>query len=278
MLVKMLRCLMAGLLSLLFIASRADAQDNATAASAATIQLLAADTLQTGQYYDVTIQLDTVPEAWLASIEIGYDPDMLYIEGTQSRQPPITPGTFFGTENTTIVRNLTTNNQLNYVISLVAPAEIVAGSGTLGTFRVYPLQAGTTELSFITAELGTVTFTQVGDQRVGSDPRAVPVTTTDLQLTITGDTVTPIPEATATPAPTETPVAVAIVSSPDSPALNSEATLDPNAAFAVETPTPAVPTETDNQRQLITITLGLFIVAAFIGGILLTMWLNQRRK
>ncbi|MBZ0286034.1 MAG: hypothetical protein K8I30_00360, partial [Anaerolineae bacterium] len=44
-------------------------------------------TLQTGQEYTVSIQIENAPPAWSLNLEMAYDPRQLYIFGTQSGQP-----------------------------------------------------------------------------------------------------------------------------------------------------------------------------------------------
>ncbi len=169
-----------------------------------TLEIETAD-LQTGQEYWVTIQLDGAPSLWALNAEITYDPSMIYIIGTQSGQPVSRGELFSPPESTVIVRNTTRAGELTYTISMLAPADPIGGSGPVGAFRIYPLAPGTTELSFSRVEATTVTFSGTGDQRTASAPQPVPLTSQSLALTITGDPVTPPPEATATPEPTATP-------------------------------------------------------------------------
>lgn len=168
---------------------------------------LQADTteLQTGQEYTISIRVDNVPELWLATVEIAYDPEKLYVMGTVSGQP-VSIGPFFSEGPALDVRNVVENNRISYTVSQLAPAEVLGGSGVLGTFRIFPIAPGKTTLSFRQANITTMTFTGEGDQRVGSDPQPVPFTPVLLELNITGDPVAPPVEATPTPLPTETPV------------------------------------------------------------------------
>src|SRR5688572_16505544 len=108
--------------------------------------------LQTGQTYEIRIQLDGAVDLWLASAEIEYDPASVYVIGTKSGSP-VTKGTFFSPANSIIVLNEVDSSEVIYTVSQLAPADPVSGSGTAGSFRIHPLQAGTTVLRFRQAEL-----------------------------------------------------------------------------------------------------------------------------
>jgi hypothetical protein len=160
--------------------------------------------LQTGQEYEVTIQIENVAEFWLANTEIKYDPELVYVIGTQSGSP-VTQGLFFTTGSSMVIRNAVQDDLLLYAASQLAPADVLSGSGALGTFRIYPIAPGTTTLAFQRAEIYTTTFVEQNGERVGTDARPVDFTPVLLELTITGDPVLPPSEATATPTPTNTP-------------------------------------------------------------------------
>jgi hypothetical protein len=158
--------------------------------------------LQTGQYYDVEIHLDDADEVWVATVEISYNPQLVYVVGTVSGSP-VSQGPLFGSGDTAIIRNAIENRgEIVYTISRVGQVESVSGSGVLGTFRIYPLQAGETQLIFNHARLTAVDVSG-NDDELTVVPRTLEFTAALLDISITGDTVQPPPEATATPAPTE---------------------------------------------------------------------------
>jgi hypothetical protein len=137
------------LIAWLMIGSAAAQQQTNLSLQAVTTQM------QTGQEYEINVRLDNVPSLWLASVEIRYDPNKLYVIGTKSGMP-VRPGSMFAPETSVVVFNLVEQQRVRYTISEVAPAKPVTGSGVIGTFRVYPLSAGTTTLTFRQAELLTV--------------------------------------------------------------------------------------------------------------------------
>src|SRR5688572_26015302 len=108
--------------------------------------------VQTGQYYEVRIQVDGAVDLWLVSAEIDYDPEMLYIAGTKSGLP-VQRGALFSPADSIDVLNQVEDSQVIYTASQLAPAQTLSGSGVAGSFRVYPLKAGNTTLSFRQGEL-----------------------------------------------------------------------------------------------------------------------------
>ena len=160
--------------------------------------------VQTGQFYEVTIGIENVPSLWLADLEILYDPASVYIEGTQAGRP-VRQGAFLAPiEQSAIIRNAITTDHLVYTASLLNPANPLTGTGVLGTFRIYPLQSGVTQLTFSRAQLTTLTFTEQNGQRIPGEPQTVAFTPILLELQIEGSPVSIPDEATATPLPTLT--------------------------------------------------------------------------
>lgn len=161
--------------------------------------------LQTGQTYDMAIRLDGASDVWVVNVEVAYDPQRLYVIGTQSGSPVSQGPLFAPPESTVVVRNAVEQaGNLVYTLSMLAPADPINTDGVIGTFRVYPLSAGETSLTIRSAEVTGVTFTGSGANRTPSAPQEIPFTAVLTNLTITGDTVQPPPEATATPAATPT--------------------------------------------------------------------------
>lgn len=97
------------------------------------------------------------------------------------------------------------NAQLNYAISMFNPADPVSGSGVIGTFEVFPLLAGTTQLTFAQADVLSIEFILDENAQCSSgNPIDIEFLSVLLELNISGDPATPPPEATATPQPTST--------------------------------------------------------------------------
>jgi hypothetical protein len=150
----------------------------------ATLSLTTSTTaLQTGQEYEIAIRLDNAPDVWVTSLEITYDPSVLYILGTRSGSPIRQGDLFAPPEATVVVRNSVQADRMVYTISMLAPAAPARGSGVVGTFRIYPLTSGTTQLTFSQADLTALTFTGEGAERTGSNPQPVAFTPVLLEVT-----------------------------------------------------------------------------------------------
>jgi hypothetical protein len=265
------------ILLVLLLALPVTAQDS-TAAPSGTLALNITETnLQTGQYYDVTLAFEAVSEAWLLSTEITYDPQVLYVYGTQSRSAAITPGNFFDSTLSVILQNYVLDNKLNYLVSLVAPAEVTQGSGIVGTFRIFPLTSGVTTLSITNIEISSVTFTRNGEQLSASNPYPVIVTTRDLTLTISGEQATPPPEPTPTPYIPPSPTPFATVDSTEGAAFEVQLTVTA-AAFATQIATPTTVIVNNSISPMLIVAIVLIVIAAFGGGILLTLYLTRQKS
>lgn len=235
--------------------------------------------LMTGQFYTVRIDVEGIDRLWLADVEVEYDPAVLFIAGTNSGSP-ITAGDLMPSASAINIFNRAVDGTLKYTRSMLAPAEPVSGSGTLGTFRIFPLQAGDVQLRFTLADMLYVEFTETeAGERVGNDPERLDVQPVLLTLSITGDTVTPPPEQTATPTVTPT----------DEPAVTAEAeeTITPsvtplvNVTAAPVTPTPLelIP-ELDGEDNtgadpIILVGIGLVVLAGL--GLLVLFIMGRRR-
>lgn len=233
--------------------------------------------LQTGQTYTFTLQIENIEGLWLAGMEIAYDPEMLYILGTASGQP-VTPTDIFSAGSFTLDNRVNADRVL-FMASRVAPDEPFSGSGAFGTFQIFPLQAGTTQIAFRTAQMTKVNFVEQDGRRIGESTEELPFTPVLLELTITGNAVTPPPEFTATPtaSPTIDPTLfVGEGTAPVEPTLvNVTAAPRPGA-----TPTPLALLETPDTPAessgvpLLAIAAGIIIVSVL--GLLAV--LIQRRK
>lgn len=244
------------------------------AAQEQTYLRLQADTteMQTGQEYTVQIRLDNVPSLWLASLDISYDPNRLYIIGTKAGSP-VRPGDFFTPDSSVVIFNSVETATIRYTISQLAPADVVRGSGVLGTFRVYPLQPGPATLTFRRAELRTATISGEGANRTAADPQPVTFLPVLLELTISGDPVEPPSEATATPTPTETPLLIAGATQPPQATALANVTLPPDA---LTTPSPAA-APPDNTSTLLAIALGAMLFGAVGLVIVVISWKRKHR-
>jgi hypothetical protein len=245
-----------------------------------------ATNLSTGQEYEVSIQIENVPELWMANLEIQYDPEMIFVLGTRAGSP-VQLGSFFTPGASIEIRNLVQNDLLLYTASQLAPADLLQGSGVLGTFRIYPLAPGTTTLTFRQAELFTVTFTGEGEERAGTDSSPVPFTSILLELTISGDPVEPPSEATATPEPTATPDNFSAAVVPTREPTLANVTRPPGSDSATTTPdqgplpTPALlsPPEIEDEESTsgVLVPLIVTLVVLVAAGIVFLL-VAQRRQ
>lgn len=222
-------------------------------------------TLQTGQEYEITIRLENVTDLWLVTMEIAYDPTLVYVIGTRAGSP-VVPGDFFPRASTLVFQNNVRRDIINYTISLLAPAEPLDGSGILGTFRIYLLAPGETSILFRQASV-----TAQGPER---QPLDLPFTPVMLQLTIQGAPVEPPSEATATP--TATPSPTEALESIDS-APTERPTLA-NVTAAPPTTAEAQPeSEEGAQSPLLPVALGMMGIGAMGLIILGLVWIRRRR-
>lgn len=230
--------------------------------------------LQTGRFYDVEILIDNVSELWLASLQIAYDPALLYIAGTRAGSP-VERGSLFSDASINI-RNQIARGQIYYDVSLLRPAAPITGSGIIGKFRIYPIAPGTTTLIFSRARLIKYDFVDSADGPVGTNPQDLPFLPALMNFTITGNPVDLPDESTATPPPTETSLPEL-----DAPTNTPEPTLV-NITLAPRTPTPNPSTPqappTDDSSSLLPIALAVML-ASGIGLIGLgVIWLRSRRR
>lgn len=235
--------------------------------------------LQTGQFYEVTILLENVTDFWLIDADITYDPERLYISGTESGSP-VRGGDVWAEGPAVRVFNRVEDDTLRFSASLVNPAEPFDGTGTLGTFVIYPLSAGTVQLAFPRAEMRAVQFEDTDEGRLPvGPPQVIEFAPVLLELTITGDTVEPPPEATATPTPTATATEIELTSAPT-------ATLEPTrvnitrapATTTVEAtaePSAEQPEAADTASPLIPILIAVMVVS--VVGLAVLLVLSRRR-
>ena len=233
-------------------------------------------TLQTGEFYEVQITVENVVDLWVTDVEIDYDPNQLYIIGTASGSP-VRPGPL-QTSETIIPRNRINADVLQYTVSLLNPAPPINGTGVIGTFVIYPLQAGETQLTFRRASLTRVSFEGTGAERTPQEPQSLAFTPVLLQLSAVGETV-PIPaEETATPPPTNTPV-----EDTTGPVVEAtrpvQSTLE-NITRVPVTPTPAgqAGEQTPANNTLLTGIVILLIVTGIGLLILLVIYMRRYRR
>jgi hypothetical protein len=227
--------------------------------------------MQTGQVYEVQVVVENVVDLWVTSFEIGYDPALLYIIGTRSGSP-VQPGALLSGRQTLVPRNRVERDSIAYTASLLAPEEPINGTGAIATFRVAPLQAGTTQLVFRQANLTAVSFEGTGMSLVAGDPQALAVTPVLLELSAQGEAVTPPPEVTATPQPTGTPI---LPEATDESTPEVEATLVNITRAPADIPTP-VPADSSGAAS--PALLGALIVLVITGVGLLALAVIYLRR
>lgn len=240
--------------------------------------------LQTGQYYDVQITVENVTGLWLADVAIAYDPAQLYIQGTRSGSP-VTPGPFIDANNRLVVQNRVRDGQIEYTVSLVAPAEPVSGTGVIGTFRIYPLAPGPAQLVFTSGELlGLEYTTDEEGRRDIEDTPALDFTPILIDLSVSGDSVDIPPEVTATPPPSLTPIAAeatdeAVNTATPEPTL-ANVTRAPQTVTATITDAAAVeePPASADLSPLLPVVIGALVISGLGILLLLVLWLRGRRS
>lgn len=162
-------------------------------------------TMQTGEQYTIRLEVINVQEFWSAEVHIAYDPQKIYVLGTQAGSPFSVDGLM--SDGGAAIYNTVddTSGILHVGLSMFSPADPITGSGAIARIDIVPLNPGTTELRFTEAELISIQFdTDAGGQRIGTNPTSIEFLPILLNLTIEGEPATPPPEATATPTPTET--------------------------------------------------------------------------
>jgi hypothetical protein len=267
-------CALTAVLLCLLCAGAMSAQD-----APPVISLEMGDTaLQTGQPYEVSLRLDNAADIWLADVTISYDPALVYVIGTQSGSP-LGQGDLFAPE-AVVLFNRVDRGQVRYLISQLAPADPISGGGVVARFRIYPLSAGQTQLTISAAELTRVTFAVGADgQRTASSPEPVAPAVTVLDLTITGETVEPPPEATATPTPTATatPFVPELADTPVPTATLEVVTVAPRTA----TPTPeavsAAPEDAGGAQPLVIVLAAVVVITGLALVAMLVLYVRRRR-
>lgn len=247
-----------------------------SAQSSTLLSLETASTrVQTGEFYEVNIRLDGAAQVWLADMEIRYDPAKIYVMGTKAGSP-VRKGALFDPALSTLARNEVDGDALFFTISMLAPAEPVSGGGVIGTFRIYPLAPGATQMTFSRGELVKAIFETRDGQRVGVGSEPIPFTPVLLDLTISGDPVEPPSEATATPPPTETPTP------PPTQDIPTEIPTLVNATAAPRTPealvTQALPAVSADEGlpSLAVLAIGVMIFSVL--GLLVLFLVARRRR
>lgn len=247
---------------------------SATAQNETLLSLEADSTLlQTGQIYEVRVRAQNVPRLWLVQLEIRYDPQHLYIMGTRSGAP-LQTGDWIGPEQSLVVNNRASDGLIEYTVSRLAPADNASGDGVIAHFRIYPLRAGETQLTFNRGEIIAVAFEDTASGRIVREQVAIPFVPQLLSLTVSGETVAPPPEATATPQASITPP------------FDFELDATPQALNFTAVPTlvnvTAVP-QVDSailpsQAPSPLIFLALALMAIGSGGFILLLWVRRRSR
>lgn len=232
--------------------------------------------LETGNYYTVSLIVRDAVDVWQINAELEYDPALLYVVGTVSGQP-MTGGDFFASQPSLVLRNGISAGNIQYTHSFVAPADPLDGSGTVATFQIYPLSAGTAQIRFTSADLTKIIFTETADgNRDVQDTEDLPVLPALAEFTITGETVPPPDEATPTPRPTATqpPIDRGAETTEEAPLVNI--TLAPVDVEVEPVPTliPELAEGTGGALPILPIAIGLLLV----GGVGIVVLLVMSRR
>jgi len=233
--------------------------------------------VETGQFYTVSLILRDAVEVWQVNAVLEYDPALLYVVGSVSGQP-MSAGDFFAEQPSLMVRNNISTGQITYTHSLLAPAEPMDGSGTVATFTIFPLSAGTAQIRFTTADLTKVIFSDgAGEARDVVGTEDLPVLPALAEFTITGDTVVPPDEATPTPQPTATFVNVRDSEATEEAELVN-VTLAPATAEPQAVPTliPELADDDAGTLPILPLALGLLVVGGLGIGVVVVM--SRREK
>jgi hypothetical protein len=215
------------MLSLVFLVGRVGGQDQTV------IRLdMPSTTLQTGQYYDVTLRIENAPQFWALDVTLTYDPTTIYVMGTKAGSP-ISAGELFSGITAVVIKDSVDGSTIRYAISKVGETAPAEGSGVIGTFRIYPLKSGTSRLQF--PRLQVVGLSSYEANATNITTQEIAVAPALLDLTITGDPVEPPSEATMTPQPTDAPAQEAPILTGNTP---TQAPTLENIVFATQTPTP----------------------------------------
>ncbi|MBZ0298587.1 MAG: cohesin domain-containing protein [Anaerolineae bacterium] len=234
-------------------------------------------TLQTGQIYEVQIVVENAADLWVTSVNIQYDSNLLYILGTDSGSP-VQPGPLLEGKATLVPRNDTGGDVIHYTVSLLAPAEPIQGSGVLATFRVAPLDAGSSQLTFQQASLTAIRFEETNGTRVASEPQPLAFTPVLLELTAQGDRVDPPSELTATPPPSSTPL-TDLTEEANVPTLEAAATLVNVTRAPTLVPTVEPPVTAENSPSPVLLGAVAVLVITGIGLLaLLILYLRRYRR
>ena len=232
-------------------------------------------TLQTGEIYTVQIAVENVSNLWITNVEISYDPTALYVFGTRAGSP-VERGPFLGDNQILAPRNRINASTVQYTVSLLAPADPLQGTGVVGTFRIYPLQAGPTQLRFQRAELTGATFQETSEGRVASDPIEIAFTPVLLDLGVQGEDVPEPPEVTATPPPSATPIleegtADVLASVTPEPTLL-------NITRVPVTPTPAADAAGSASSPIALVALVVLVITGVVLLAMLVIYLRRYRR
>jgi hypothetical protein len=264
----MLKRLMIGLLLSLSLLRLAHAQGET-----AYFRLLTSTMLQTGQYYDLIVRLDA-RDVWAFTLELAYDPQKIYIVGTQAGSPFQNIGALSEAEGAILI-NRVASDRVQFVYSRLAPANSANYAQDIIKLRLYPISPGPTTLKLSNAEASRVVFQGAGEQRTVTQVIPLKVAANELLLTISGEAVEPPLEATATPAPT---VDVA-PSTPPAVPLN-RGTGGGVALLDAATPTPSLGLLTELppvEGNLSLLLLALLVIGIGAAGLIgLFVWQRKR--
>ena len=227
---------------------------------------------QTGRIYEVAIQAEDVRELWLATLEIAYDPDRVYVIGTESGSPVALGSVFAGQPAGAVFNYVIAPGRLTLTASFYNPAQPFSGNGFLGSLQVVPLQPGDLEMRLESVQLTRLDFnTDQESQRIASNPQPIAFVTAPLSVAVLGSVVTPPPEASATPTPSPTPDESSVELLPEdevTPTLEIPALADRTIA--------SDPASEGSQDGLLIVAIVLISVAC-MGLLILALWWRRNR-
>jgi cohesin domain-containing protein len=231
--------------------------------------------LQTGQEYEITIRIDNAPDFWTTDVALSYDSSLIYIVGTKAGSP-IRAGDLFTPDSSVVVENVVQDSQLAYVVSKVGETSPATGNGVIGSFRIYPIASGQTQITFSRVQLVGLTSYDPNAANVGTVPVAAAVVRLD--LTINGDPVEPPSEATATPLPTETPTPFAGIGVQ----VNQQPTVvNVTAAPDVIIPSPSVqeiPVTAGTPSFPLILAFGIMLVGGIGVVVMFVLWRRSHKR
>lgn len=134
-----------------------------------------AASVNAGDMFTVTIQVENAVGVYGGSIRLTYDP--LALEPVTTDAGVIVPGDFFGGQPGFTLKNTAdaAAGSIDYATTLRQPAQPVTGSGVLGNVQFRALRDGAVEVAVAEASLLAPLFEQVNGLMIARSVNEVPV-------------------------------------------------------------------------------------------------------